>query len=42
VEEEEYLPALQDVHDEAPVEVSMLVILPGAQMTHEVDPEEIE
>ena len=35
VEEEEYLPALQSVHDVAPAEASVLVTLPAAQKTHE-------
>jgi len=35
VEEEEYLPALQDVHDAAPAKASVLVTLPAAQTTHE-------
>jgi len=35
VEEEEYLPALQGVHDVAPAEASVLVTLPAAQTTHE-------
>jgi len=35
VEEEEYLPALQGVHDVAPAKASVFVTLPAAQTTHE-------
>ena len=38
VEEEEYLPALQGVHDVAPGEASVLVTLPDGHVWQEIGP----